>query len=399
MALIKRNEMLEYFPKNYVWNLSTNLALGMGGNIGEVDVICRQLVEASLLPDSEGTEFFFKAWCDQAECLVELAEDDEVRGQRLSAGSKLGRAATYYLTAERMQNRDYVPRKLAYSKMLESFSRFIELHEENCERVEIPYQGTVLAGLFVRADRKDGTPAPCIAHFNGLDSTKEMIYGSGIAQALARRGISTLMVDQPGVGEALRLRGLHAVVESEIWGSAVADYLQTRRDVDSHMLGVCAWSLGGYYAPRVAAFEKRYRLCVAWGANFNWGELQKRRLAREGDRPVPHYWEHVQWVWGKGSLDEFMAFAPRITLENVIDRITVPFLVTHGAKDRQIPLEYAHAQYDGAVNSPKRELKFFTAKEGGVEHVSADNMSNTRDYIADWVSETFAEIGAMGVRK
>src|ERR1700757_4894852 len=95
MALIKRNEMLEYFPKNYVWNLSANLALGMGGNIGEVDVICRQLVEASLLPDSEGTESFFKAWCDQAERLVELAEDDEVRGRRLSAGAKLGRAATY----------------------------------------------------------------------------------------------------------------------------------------------------------------------------------------------------------------------------------------------------------------------------------------------------------------
>ena len=190
-----------------------------------------------------------------------------------------------------------------------------------------------------------------------------------------------------------------AIVESEKWAGAVVDYLEGRKDIDRDMIGVCAWSLGGYYAPRAAAFEKRFKLCVAWGANFNWGELQRRRLAREGDKPVPHYWEHVQWVWGKGSLEEFMEFAPQVTLEHVVDKITVPFLVTHGANDRQIPLEYAHAQYEGAVNSPKRELKFFTQREGGVEHVSADNVENARDYIADWISETFAELGANGVRK
>ncbi|BCQ58097.1 alpha/beta hydrolase (plasmid) [Burkholderia gladioli pv. gladioli] len=329
--------MLEYFPTNYVWNLATNLAIMMGGNVGEIDVICRNLIEASKSGDDAGTEAFFDAWCAQADTLVELAEEDVAAKRLLSAGKKYGRAATYYLTAERAQNRDFAPRRAAYAKMLDSFEKFIALNDENCERVEILYEGKILAGLLVKADRRDGTPAPCIAHFNGLDSTKEMIYGAGIAQALARRGISTLMIDQPGVGEALRLEGLYAIVESEKWAGAVVDYLQSRSEIDPEMIGACAWSLGGYYAPRAAAFEKRFKLCVAWGANFNWGELQKRRLAREGDKPVPHYWEHVQWVWGKNSLDEFMAFAPEVTLENVIDKITVPFLVTHGSNDRQIP--------------------------------------------------------------
>ena len=58
------------------------------------------------------------------------------------------------------------------------------------------------------------------------------------------------------------------------------------------------WSLGGYYAPRAAAFEKRLALVVAWGANHDWGAVQRRRLQREGERPVPHYWDHVLWVWG-----------------------------------------------------------------------------------------------------
>ena len=152
-------------------------------------------------------------------------------------------------------------------------------------------------------------------------------------------------------------------------------------------IGVMAWSLGGYYAPRAAAFEKRFKLVVAWGANYNWGELQKRRLANEGDRPVPHYWDHVQWVFGKDTLEEFMEFAPSMSLVGVVDQITVPFLITHGEDDRQIPVEYAHAQYGNAINSPDRELKFFTKAEGGSMHASADNMCVASSFISDWVHD------------
>jgi esterase/lipase len=93
-----------------------------------------------------------------------------------------------------------------------------------------------------------------------------------------------------------------------------------------------------------------------------------------------------------------MEFAPRVTLKDSIDKITVPFLVTHGSNDRQIPREYALQQYEGAINSPKRELKWFTPREGGIEHVSADNHENAKDYIADWIAVTFREMGAKGVR-
>jgi hypothetical protein len=56
------------------------------------------------------------------------------------------------------------------------------------------------------------------------------------------------------------------------------------------------------------------------------------------------------------------------------DAQLITYLVTHGAKDRQIPLQYAHQSYDEAINRPRRELKLFTDREGGVGHVSADNM-------------------------
>ena len=72
----------------------------------------------------------------------------------------------------------------------------------NCERVEIPYGDTSFPGLFVKGH--GAGPRPCMVFCNGLDSVKEMIYLS-IRDEFAKRGISCLMIDQPGVGEALRL--------------------------------------------------------------------------------------------------------------------------------------------------------------------------------------------------
>ena len=244
----------------------------------------------------------------------------------------------------------------------------------------------------MKARNADGTvvdgPAPCVVQWNGFDSFKEHMLGSLFPHELARRGISTLMVDQPGTGGALRLSKLPAIVESERYGAACVDYLLARGDVDPQRIGVVGWSLGGYYAPRAAAFEKRFALCVSWGANHRWGETQRRRLQREGANPVPHYWDHALWVWGQDSMDDFEKLWDRITLDGVVEQITVPYLITHGANDRQIAVADAYRSYEQATASPKRELKIFTEHEGGVEHVNSDDQPNAARFTADWVAET-----------
>jgi len=381
--------MYEPFPGNYVWNLSVNLCLAMGGVMGEIDAANAAVREIAAEGEDKGTEAFFDAWGQLAERLVVLGDEARAAGHGLSASEKYQRAAAYYITAERMQSRDFAPRTTMYAALLDTMDKAIAAGGLNAERVEIPYEGCGFPGLFIRG-RGEG-PRPCMVFCNGLDSIKEMIV-LAVRDAFAERGVSVLAIDHPGVGEALRLRGLTAVFDSERWAGAAIDYLEGRPDVDADRLGMMGWSLGGYYAPRAACYETRFKLCVAWGANHNWGELQRRRLAREGDRPVPHYWDHVMWVWGAPSLDAFLAEIPKVTLEGHLQHMTVPFLVTHGDNDRQIPREYAHQSYDQAVNSPDRELKFFTLREGGVEHVSADNMEPVRSYIADWVAARFGQM-------
>jgi dienelactone hydrolase len=379
--------MFKYFPTNYVWNLSVDLAIEMGARIGEIEAMCAPLQDAAKQPDAAGTKAFRETWAAMADKLCALAEEDEVRGRLISAGDKYNRAAIYLLTAERLQAHGAPGRVELYRRFLDVFARGVQLSGDNCERVEIPYGDVHISGLYVRAEG-GAKPAPILVQVNGLDSTKEMKYRVGLPAWLAKRGVSSLVIDQPGTGEALRLHGMHAVYDSERWASKVVDWLETRADVDPKRIGLEGVSLGGYYCPRAVAFEPRFAMGVVWGANHDWRDVQKKRLAKEGSFPVPHYWEHVRWVWGAKDQEEFMAIAENVHLDGVLDRIKVPFLVTHGQKDSQIPLHWAERTYEQLVNSPKRELKVFTEREGGVQHSSFDNSANAGAYIADWVAET-----------
>jgi pimeloyl-ACP methyl ester carboxylesterase len=389
--------VFEYFPEGpYTYNLSVVATLNSGGLIDEVDRACRRITEAAAAGEDAGTPVFLRAWADLTDQLVGQAEQAEKAGHTRTAGQLYFRASNYLAQAERMLAHSDPNRVPTYKRMLELAQKAFDLHSPRVSRVDVPYEGTTLPAYFSAAPATDDGPAPVMILVNGLDSTKEHMYSSGHWEELAARGISCLMLDQPGTGEALRLQGLTARIDTEAWAGAAVDWLETRADVDTARIGIVGWSLGGYYAPRAAAFEKRLALCVAWGANHNWGAVQRRRKEREGERPVPHYWEHVLWVWGvDGSaddLDRFLDFADDVHLDGVVEQITVPFLIAHGANDRQIPLEYAHRSHEQAVSSPKRELRVFTPEEGATEHIGLDHLPYVSTFIADWVADTFTEL-------
>jgi dienelactone hydrolase len=380
--------LFSYFP-NYIWNLSVAMALESGGKIGEIIDMCQPIRDAAASGADAGTPQFMAQWVAMAEQLIALADEDEALGRGFSASDKLERAALYLLVAERMQAQGSPGREATYARALAIFGRSTTIGRINRERVVIPLAtgaGPTMPALFTRVPGAGRHPV--VVYCNGLDSCKELLYWSRLPEALAKRGVSTLCVDQPGSGEALRLQQLHVDPHSESWASKAVDWLEQQSDVDAARIGMTGISLGGHFAPRAVAYEPRFAAGAVWGANHNWAEVQQRRLQREGENPVPHYWAHVHWAFGAKDMPDFLKKAAAMNLDGQLDRIRVPFLVTHGASDRQIPLAYARQTYEQLVNSPRRELKIFTAREGGVEHVGADNMSFAREYIADWFAES-----------
>ncbi len=380
--------MFNYF-KVYSWNLALSMALDAGANMDEIDRACRHLLHVE--DDQAHANDFFHAWEEAATQLIASAQVDELRGRRLSAAEKYRRACVMLITAERIPSHHYPPRLAAYDLLLKTFENFLNSSGANCVTVSVPYGNSFLPALMVSVGDSQN-PTPCMVHFNGLDGVKEYLYLCGLPQLLAQRGISILIVDNPGVGQALRKNGLHNAPDAEVPASACLDYLMSRPDIDGQKIGMMALSLGGYHAPRAAAFEPRFACCVVWGANYNWGKRFRDRISGSSaaQKSVPHYIEHVQWVLGKSTVEECTNVTDKFTLEGVLERIRVPVYITHGEDDRQISVADAHRTYEECSNSPNKELRIFSSKEGGEQHCSIGNMSLATTAMADWISDVLS---------
>lgn len=314
--------LFEYFP-NYVWNLSLSIAMQSGAELGEIIDMSKPLLDRALKGEDAGTAEFLAEWMKKAETLIAMAVEDEAKGRLFSAADKLRRASLYLFTAERMQGHGHPGRMATFKRAIDCFNRYIAYDKANCQRVEIPYEGKVIAGYLTRAEGVFGQ-APCVVFVNGLDSCKELLYWTWLPHALARRGISTLCIDQPGTGETLRLQNIPGRFDAESWGTPVYEWLAARPEIDAARIGISGISLGGYYVLRVAAFEPRYASGAVWGANHNWAEVQIKRMNREGENPVPHYWSHVWWVFGAKDQDDFLEKTKGMTLDGVMESIKKP---------------------------------------------------------------------------
>ena len=147
-----------------------------------------------------------------------------------------------------------------------------------------------------------------------------------------------------------------------------------------------AISLGGYYAPRIAGMEPRYKACLAWGAIWDYYATWKKRIdaSFKAELSVPGH--HIQWILNADSLDDALAKLDGFRLDGVVQKMRCPFLVTHGEDDKQIPLEDAQALYN-AVGSEDKTLRVFTVEEGGAQHCQRDNYAIGATYMFDWLQE------------
>ncbi len=225
-----------------------------------------------------------------------------------------------------------------------------------------------------------------IVVFNGMDNCKEMsVIFAGLD--FAKRGINTLAIDGPGQSETLRLRNIPSRPDYEVAGTAAYEYVAARPEVDPKRVAVMGYSFGGYQAPRIVGFEKRYAAGVAFGAMhwdlYAWQAGVKAKLAADAKTS---FTSNFQWRWVIGAPDNDTAieWAKRFTLEGVAQRIECAFLVLHGENDRIVPVAEAKTLY-AKIGSTRKHLRIFTAEEGGAERCQVDHRQLGVDYIGDWL--------------
>jgi len=203
----------------------------------------------------------------------------------------------------------------------------------------------------------------------GLDSAKEET--DCYEQPFLARGMATLAFDGPGQGEAeydFAIRG-----DYEVAVEAVIDFLATRRDLDAERIGLWGVSLGGYYAPRAAAFEKRASACMALGGPFEWGAAWDHlpELTREAFRVRSHC----------ATPEEARRHAAALTLAGIAQQITCPIYIMNGRQDRIVP----PADAERLAREVSGPVTLHMIEDGN--HIANNRAWRWRSHSADWMAE------------
>ena len=375
------------FPGNFVWSNAALVTKGMAPYgavaMAEIDEVCERLKNRQQEPDAWREE-----WSRMGARLEKIGDRTEAAGHRMSAGNAWLRAGMYYFTGERFVYPGEVKREIG-RKAIELQTKGLLYRHRNIERVEVPFEGAALPALFMKAP---GGPrgAPTVVVFDGMDNCKVMsVLFNGLE--FAARGWNTLAIDGPGQGESLRLRDMYARHDYETAGTAAYDYVAKRPEVDAARVVVMGYSFGGYYAGRVAAFEKRYAAGVAFAAlHWDLAAWQREIKRRHETAPQNTAQSQFHFSWIMGHLDDgdaAIAKAEGFSLREIAGKIEMPFLIVHAEEDKVVPVASAHKLFE-ALGSKRKHLKIFTAEDGSVYHAQADNRQVGVDYIADWIEET-----------
>jgi dienelactone hydrolase len=377
----------QYFPGHYRWSAEMLVVLSTapfgGAEISEVDRIGRALRDK--VGDDEA---WFDEWVKGADLRMHAARAAEAKGHKLTAASNYLRACFYYQIGDHSRQPKDDLAMAAYKKSLDCFRKFAALTDRpRIEVVELPSKHGSFAAYFIHAENTTGKRSPCVVRFGGFDTQKEIQYLRGVPD-LVRRGFSCLLVDGPGQGEAIRFRGMHMRHDFDVAGSAALDYLETRDDVDMKRVAILAMSLGGYYAPRCAAMDKRYSACIAWGAIWDYHQTWVKRIAQLKEAALPVPAEHLLWACGVETYDEALKKLEGFKSGDVAHKVTVPFLLMHGAEDAQVSTADAEKLFN-AIAATDKTLRVFTADEGGAQHCQRDYLTLACDTVADWLEDRF----------
>lgn len=308
-----------------------------------------------------------REWCVTGDVHHDLAVKAEAQGNSLSAGEAYISAALCYHFGKFVFQDFHDEYMSASQKAVEAFAKGLKLLDPTGERLEILLDNIRMVGTLRRPPESD--KPPLVILLPGLDSTKEEFFHW--ERVFLKRGMATFTLEGPGQGECGY--NSHIRPDYEVAVSATLDILTKRGDLDNSRIGLAGVSLGGYYAPRAAAFEPRLKAAVGNCGPWNFGECWDKLPSLTRSAFLYHS--------GASDMEDAKARAHQLSLDGIAQKIKQPLLVIHGKLDRLIPWQHAHQIVDAV--GPNAQLAMF---ENG-NHVCNNIPYIYRPLTADWLKE------------
>ena len=374
-------------------------AYGQGVDIGECISTLNKIKDKDY-------QSWYDEWTKTANRIYSYAEKFNKQGNIVSARKAYFRASSYYqmagfylhAPATRMSSIK------SWKKGRDSFLKAIA-SLPNIKPIKIPYENTTLPGYFIKSPIAKGK-APLLIVNTGFDGTKEQLYFS-VGKAAAERGYHCLLFEGPGQGEVIRLQNLPFRYDWEKVVSPAIDFAVKLPVVNTSKIALMGRSMGGYLAPRAAAFDKRLKACIANGGVYSMGEGILKKFPTDLVKSIKNNsksfnltiskiahlnnalnWFIINgmWTFDAVSPSAFFIKLEKYTLKGVAEKITCNMLITDSEDD--MLFKGQPQQVFDILKCPKT-LLIFTEKEDAELHCQMGASAISNEKIFSWLNKTF----------
>jgi dienelactone hydrolase len=342
-----------------------------GGDVFDIARTCRNIEPG----DKQAWEL---AWFESAKQMEAKAQLALASGHKHTAIKRFFQANQYYRMSDVFLTYAEETKKAErFRKAQDNFRAAATLHEPKIEVVSVRCGNEEYDGYFCHPLNPKSGKWPAVLFLGGADAYAEEIYFAG--KQMLDRGIAMLLVDTPGRGSSIYLKGIKTRPDYEVPGKACIDYLSARAEVDPDRLALLGISMAGYYAPRVAAFDKRIRALVGWSGCYS--------ILDDLYDYCAHLQPTCQRLLGGVSHEEARRQLQDYTMAGIANQITCPTLISHAGKDTLMRLEGAKRLFDEIGARDKSMRIFDDVNEGGTIHCSHDNWAENVPFMLDWLEQ------------
>lgn len=367
-----------FFPEKPEWDVQA-LRVAAQAAYGGADVFECLRTARRIAANGLNEASWRQGWSDLASTLLEQqpAIGLGIADARGTDGERAARASSYLRTAEFFAPYDSALRRELYDRSRAAFRQALPTLSAPVDVIEVQdgavaYDGYVFHGRGSSADN----PGAGVVFLGGADSYAEELFFFG-GLAMAERGLTVIVADTPGRGSTLRHKGVVSRPDYEVPASKLVDALAALDTVDEERIGLVGLSLGGYYAPRLAAADERIKALVCWCACFD--------VLADVYLYYPPIQPQLRWIVGAETDEEARELLAPFTLASVAADIRCPVLISHGEADEIMDPASPQRLYD-AVSSRERHLRIWTSAEGGAGHCNYDNWAECLPFMFDWLA-------------
>lgn len=355
------------------------------------------------------SDSWYEAWKRTADRVARNAREMHDPASR---GRALLRAHNYYRTAEFLLSPDDPRRVSAWRNNIQAFYEGLDILGVRYERIRVPYGVYHLNALYFPGN-ENAKNRPLIVACGGFDSTMEELYFAIVAGAL-ERGYSVLVYEGPGQGSVLREQKLPFTPKWEQPTGAVLDAFM-KLHFRPERIVLFGMSMGGYLAPRAAAFDPRIDGVIAFDVLFDVAAAARNtsrfsgiitwlykhgyrsladRLIRLGMRTMPGIeWgiKNTMWTMGLHSPGETTVAFDAYTLKDVAANIRCDVLILAGAEDQFVPLKQV-AQFQAALTKARSvKTVIYDVESGGKEHCQDGAVTLWQSTAFDWLLSKYPD--------